>query len=143
MFEFMKVPVSVKKQALACGRWVARWRSGRRWMAVVGVVAGLAMAACGAGDGDGATETPRERCLRLKDHLVDVQLQSVTVDRAQHQAALRAALDVAFVADCVERMDDEARDCRLAASDAAALVACDVAAAGGAAEPRPEASSER
>lgn len=81
--------------------------------------------------------------LRLRDHLVDVQLQSVTADREQHQAALKAALDVAFVGDCVERMDDEARDCRLAAHDAAALVACDVAAAGGAAGPPPEASSER
>ena len=59
------------------------------------------------------------------------------------QAALKAALDVAFVGDCVERMDDDARDCRLAAHDAAALVACDVAAAGGAAGPPPEASSER
>ncbi len=138
----MKVPVSVK-QALAGGRRVAARRRARQWMVAVGVVAGLAVAACGAGDGDGATETPRERCLRLRDHLVDVQLQSVTADRDQHQAALRAALDVAFVAECVERMDDEARDCRLAAADAAALVACDVAAAGGAAGPRPEASSER
>ncbi len=143
MVTFMKVPVSVKKQALACGRWAAARRGWRRWMAGVGVGVGLVVAACGAGDGDGATETPREQCLRLRDHLVDVQLQSVTADREQHQAALKAALDVAFVGDCVERMDDEARDCRLAAHDAAALVACDVAAAGGAAGPPPEASSER
>lgn len=132
----MKVLVSVKKQALVWG-WAARRRGLGRWMA--GMVVGLVVAACGAGDGDGATETPREQCLRLRDHLVDVQLQSVTADRDQHQAALRAALDVAFVADCVERMDDEARACRLAASDAASLVACDVAAAGS----QPLASGER
>lgn len=141
MVDVMKVLVSVKKQALVRGRWAAAWRGGAGWMA--GVVVGLAVAACGVGDGDGATETPREQCVRLRDHLVDVQLQSVTADREQHQAALRAALDVAFVADCVERMDDDARACRLAAHDAAALVACDVTAAGGAAGSQPEASSER
>ncbi len=63
-------------------------------------------------------------CARLRDHLVDLRMQSVTADHDQHRAALRAALGASFLTSCVELTTEVQLRCALRARDAEALGAC-------------------
>lgn len=63
-------------------------------------------------------------CAALRDHMIDVRLQGVSVDRAQHQAALESALGTSFLTTCGATLSRAQVLCGIAAIDAAALAAC-------------------
>jgi hypothetical protein len=56
--------------------------------------------------------------------MVALRLESVTSDRAQHEANLRAALGSSFVESCMEKMPPSEVRCGLDAANSEALVAC-------------------
>lgn len=66
----------------------------------------------------------RKDCERLREHLIDVRMQSVTADQDQHRVALRSALDESFITSCVESNGSTYLQCALAAADSDALLAC-------------------
>jgi len=78
----------------------------------------------GCGSETSSAADPRKQCGQLREQLVGIQMQNVTADHEQHRAAFRAALGDRFLANCVDEMPADERDCALAAKDAAALVAC-------------------
>jgi hypothetical protein len=66
----------------------------------------------------------RRDCERLRDHVIDLRLQSVTADREQHRAALTTSLGDAFVTECASATSDMHLRCALAANDEESLAAC-------------------
>ena len=46
----------------------------------------------------------RKDCERLREHLIDVRMQSVTSDHAQHRIAIASSLDESFLSSCVDGM---------------------------------------
>jgi hypothetical protein len=66
----------------------------------------------------------RRRCTELRDHVVELQLQTVTDDRAAHRAALLASAGPTYVSDCVTTQSTPQLDCGLAAVSAADLARC-------------------
>jgi hypothetical protein len=67
--------------------------------------------------------SPRE-CAALRDRMIEVRLQGVTVDRAQHQAALETSLGASFLTACATTLNRAQVECGRTAEDAAALAAC-------------------
>lgn len=112
-------------------------RTRRRWPhALRNVLAGLLLVfACNGGDdeGEGGLE---KRCLRMRDHLIDLRLQQPREPdsdpvrnasvAAQHRAALTAALGEDFAVRCATGMSEAQIDCVMAATDNQAVVACNV-----------------
>jgi hypothetical protein len=90
------------------------------WCSVL-TVAGL-LGACGHGDTD--EEVMRSRCGELRDHLVDLQLQSATADREAHRAALMASLGSNYVDECVHERTRADLDCGIAAKSPSDVVSC-------------------
>ena len=91
----------------------------------------LAATGCGGdsgGTGKSEAEQRTERCAKLRDHVVGLQLAGVARDREQHRRALGRALGEEFVARC-SNAPDSAIDCALAATDRASADACLVASA--------------
>jgi small lipoprotein (TIGR04454 family) len=88
----------------------------------LGLVVALA-AACGSGS---STQVSRRECEALRDHLVELRMQSSTVDREQHRAALQASLADEFVNRCLGEVSREQLRCTLAATDSQAVTACHV-----------------
>lgn len=84
-------------------------------------LAALATAACGT-DSD---RVSRRDCERLRDHVIELRMSSVTADHDQHRAALRASLGDGYVSSCVEQRTGDGLRCALAARDDHALAACD------------------
>lgn len=104
------------------------------------------------GDGDGsAGETAQRRCVRMRDHLIDLRLDAVAerappaetklpgararwndtaaparrVDlRAQHRASLVSALGNDFAERCAQTMAASEIDCVIGAVDQDAAAAC-------------------
>lgn len=79
------------------------------------------LTACGAASNDPVS---RQDCERLRDHVVELRMQSVTADRGQHRTALRATLDDTFISSCVESTTADHLKCVLAAKDSDSLVSC-------------------
>jgi hypothetical protein len=77
--------------------------------------------ACGADSSDAVTTND---CEHLREHLVEVRMQTVTADHAQHRMALRASLDEAFISSCVEATSTEQMKCALSAKSGDELAAC-------------------
>ena len=72
-------------------------------------------------DSDSVT---RKDCDRLREHLIDVRMQSVTADHAQHRIAIASSLDEYFLSSCVDGMTSSYVECAHAARDSDALAAC-------------------
>ena len=66
----------------------------------------------------------RDDCAQLRDHLVDLRMESVTADHDQHRAALRSSLGASFISSCLELTTEPQLRCALQAADAQALAAC-------------------
>ena len=72
-----------------------------------------------------AAEKPTgAECEELGRALVSVRMQTVTTDRAQHEANLTAALGADFVASCQARLPRREVLCGRAAKDLESLAAC-------------------
>ena len=96
----------------------------------------LLLIACGSADDEGDLSNVEKRCLRMRDHLIDVRLQSTTADvpgadaaragaiAAQHREALTAALGEDFARRCASSMSVAEIDCVLGADDNEAVTAC-------------------
>lgn len=84
----------------------------------------LIASACSSSDSD---DVDRKRCLRLRDHLVELRLGRIgnqpDVDVAAHRAAMTSALGERFVDRCQQLTSTEVK-CSLAADDLQAAVAC-------------------
>ncbi|HVG87239.1 MAG TPA: hypothetical protein VM820_22140 [Vicinamibacterales bacterium] len=81
----------------------------------------LVTAAACADDSDHIT---RRDCERLRDHVVGLRLERVTVDREQHKAALVASLGDGFIDACLTSITPTGLRCRLDARATDALAAC-------------------
>lgn len=97
----------------------------------VGVLVALAAATWvgGCGTESSGLQGSRRDCTKLRDHMVELRMDSVTVDREQHRAAVTASLGDGFVRRCVEQivdgqMSSKQLQCGLAATDSEALGAC-------------------
>lgn len=96
-----------------------------RWSRGFGVVLSLVSLGCGRGGAEAADVRRSGRdCEQLRQHLVELRLQSVTLDRDSHRAVIEASLGETFISTCVETMPRKQVRCGRAAKDAAALAAC-------------------
>lgn len=87
------------------------------------VLALTILSACSDEDLSSSSPT-REDCEALRDRMVDLRLESVTADRAQHEANLKEALGSSFVDRCVGKMARTEVRCGLDAANGEALLAC-------------------
>jgi len=71
-----------------------------------------------------ANEVSRTECQRLRDHLIDLRMETVTADRDQHRAAFEAAMGEPFVRHCSTGLTAAQLRCSLDASDTDELTAC-------------------
>jgi len=92
----------------------------RRRRAAALVLLAAALTACTSS----SDAVSRHDCERLRDHLVDLRMSSVTADRDQHREALLASLGDDFVTTCVDQTSTDKLRCALDAHDAAGLRAC-------------------
>jgi hypothetical protein len=86
----------------------------------------LSLAAAGCASAEDETQSAKRRCTALRDHLIDVQLESASgnrVDLKQHREALQQALGDDFVEHCQDRPVAEVK-CALAAKDSSSVAAC-------------------
>lgn len=91
-----------------------------RFARVATLFAIAALVACGGE----AEEVTRRDCERLREHLIDMRMESVTADRDQHRAALEAVIGPSFIDGCREQISSVQLRCSLAAADTSALAAC-------------------
>ena len=100
----------------------------------------LALLAVGCdGDGDSGVETVAQRCIRMRDHLVSLRLETVTAPaateakrssnveqsiREQHRAALISSLGDNFADRCARTMTATQIDCVLDSRESDAASAC-------------------
>lgn len=66
----------------------------------------------------------RHDCAQLREHLIEVRMRAVTLDRPAHRASIEASFGDGFVGECVATMSPSQVRCGRAAADAAALAAC-------------------
>jgi hypothetical protein len=92
------------------------------------LVATLAMgASCVDGNSEPESAVTQQDCVRLREHLIDVQLNGAGGDPAlasQHREAHRQVLGEAFLQSCMAKVDRDALACGLAAGNAAAIQTC-------------------
>lgn len=85
----------------------------------------LMLSAC-ASEGNQPPEA--SRCMKLRDHLVDLQVADIHVatgiDREAHRRALASALGEDFTSTCTSTLSESQVDCALSANDATAAAAC-------------------
>jgi hypothetical protein len=81
----------------------------------------LVFAAC---DGDPEVAVSRRDCARLRDHLIELRMATVTADQDQHRATLEKVLGDSFISTCVEQTDVSDLRCSLAATDEHSLGVC-------------------
>lgn len=81
------------------------------------------LVACGEADQGPPSDA---ECERLRTHLIDLRLQEVTSEAAQHRQALEQAIGASFVAACTRTIDRAQWECAMAASASSALAACNV-----------------
>ena len=84
-----------------------------------------AIAACGSPQPD---DMRRAECERLRDHLVELRLETVTEEHDRFRESIRASLSH-VVTSCLESMSASQLRCSLAAADFDALTACGEAGA--------------
>ena len=99
----------------------------------------VAIASIGGCNGDDEAEVDQvvRPCEQLRDHLVDLRVDSASGkpdEVAQHRAAMRHALGDDFVASCERQMAASEIACASKAADFAAVTACSQPAA---ASPKP------
>jgi hypothetical protein len=82
----------------------------------------VALCACASESAEPA-ELTRKDCERLRDHLIELRMESVTADQEQHRMALRAAMD-GFVPRCQNETSTDQLQCGLLAKDSHALAGC-------------------
>ena len=78
----------------------------------------------GVGCRSGATGSATERCQRIREHLVELQLSPDSPDRELRAGLRRRALGDEFVASCTRSMTEAQRDCVLSASDSKSALTC-------------------
>jgi hypothetical protein len=66
---------------------------------------------------DDAETTRRSRCLRLRDHVIELRLVTQTNAREKHRAAMRDALGEEFVSHCESEITSDRLNCMLSAKD--------------------------
>lgn len=70
----------------------------------------------------------RQKCLELRDHLIDVRLANAAgaegVDLAQHRAAMKQALGEKFLSECEQHTTIAQLRCELKATDLDATRSC-------------------
>ena len=82
---------------------------------------------CGGRSGDARGvrgHAGRGDCERLRDRLVEIRLQGVSLDREVQRRAIAASLGEGFMHACVDTMSAREVACGRDARDAAALAAC-------------------
>lgn len=84
-----------------------------------------ALAACGSPQPD---DTRRADCERLRDHLVELRVETVTEAHDRFRESIQASLGH-VVTSCLESMPASQLRCSLAATDFDALTACGEAGA--------------
>lgn len=77
-------------------------------------------AACGS---DAPERVGHAECERLRSHLVELRMETVTADHEQHRTAIHTSLDP-FVTTCPDSITSEQLRCSLSAGDFRALAAC-------------------
>ena len=85
-----------------------------------------ATAACGGAEPE--SEVRARQCEQVREHLVDLRLETASgltpQEVKQHRSALRASLDDGFLARCAETLTESQLSCIVDAKDAAAASAC-------------------
>ena len=66
----------------------------------------------------------RKECEQLRDHIVELRMQSVTADREEHRKAIRSAFGEDFIESCIESTPSNEIQCALASNDGDSLRAC-------------------
>jgi hypothetical protein len=88
----------------------------------------ICLLSCGGSSDDAGDGAETQRCERLRDHLVDVQLSDINpaigVDREAHRRAMTQALGDDFIAGCTSKLSEAQVDCAINAADSAAVAAC-------------------
>jgi hypothetical protein len=81
----------------------------------------------GCAGSESGTPEPR-RCLELREHLVELQVDDIHfasgIDREAHRRALKQALGDHFVEQCTSRLTEGQVSCALGAADQAVAAAC-------------------
>ncbi len=85
----------------------------------------FALAACGSADEATTEDDLRAQCAQLRDHLIDLDVENVTVDRDAHRAALARALGDHFVDDCAANKSASAITCGLTAGSLEVAAHCE------------------
>ncbi len=85
----------------------------------------LGCVGCVGGDNQPAAV---DRCTKLRDHLVQLQVADIHVatgiDREAHRRVLSHALGDDFATSCASKLTEAQVDCALEAADAVAAAAC-------------------
>jgi hypothetical protein len=81
---------------------------------------------CTSHEDDGTAS--RERCLKLRDHLVELRLGSMNTDVDAHRDILRRSLGEEFMTTCAEMSAKEVH-CALAATESVEAMTCSSTAA--------------
>jgi hypothetical protein len=89
-----------------------------RWMIVA-----LACASSSCGTGDETAATNRQ-CEQLRDHVVELRLDGVTVDAEKHRATLRRAIGDDFIEKCTADLTRDQIRCGLGATDSKTALEC-------------------
>lgn len=93
------------------------------WLAVLFTT----LAACDVSESDlsqdGTEAQRRLRCTELREHLAEVRVAAVTVDREKHRRAISRALGDGFVETCLG-YGEASIECGLAAADHATAAGC-------------------
>src|SRR5262245_34646270 len=84
-------------------------------------------AGCLSDDTSTPSRASHDDCVRLREHLIDVQLGGATADpalAAQHREAHRRLFGDSFLSHCSDDVTPDALACGLAAGDAASIQKC-------------------
>ena len=72
-------------------------------------------------------ESVADRCVRVRDQLVELELRADDPKREAHADIMRRAMGNEFLATCARAMTDTQRTCVLSAADANAAMTCTAA----------------
>ena len=93
-----------------------------RWLLTAIAAGVMTLTAC-AGHRDPRAEM-QQRCTALRDHVVDLQVANLTVDREKHRAALTRSLGSRYVDECVSAQPSSEIDCAMSAHSSTELARC-------------------
>lgn len=80
----------------------------------------LHLAACGAGE----PESVENRCERVRDRMVALEIPLADPDREALARVMKRAMGDQFIASCIRSMTEKQRDCVFAAADSKTAFAC-------------------